>query len=435
MITFYGDTIAPDFTDENLWNRYLEQHISNHINDTQHFTIHPQIDSAVFQYFKDQLEFKPFEQYTAGNKNLIIIGLHGGWTELKLTLIKEWFVSDPNRLQAWQDPSCQIVIDYSEEGFTTELFPALWMWIEDNKLQDRILYVSSSCNVAELYTEWCQLHRSYENMRAVWYGFFTNWIIRDRAMCRISRDIPMAAWMPGQPRYMCLNRRPHPHRIFLTTLLERYKIIDQGAVSMPRDFFEPEVVWQSEDFDIKYQWTMLKERFNGHLDGLEPNFQSLYSKLPLTADTDNFGINYALDLNENYYAQFPVNVISETLFFSAATFASEKVWKPMLLGQIFLVMASPLYLQSLRDLGFKTFSPWINEEYDLIMDPIERAFELTKSLKALVKLSNTEFAELLEKCRPALEHNKRILTDTDSINRLVSTRVVEAIEEYWSLYK
>jgi len=180
---------------------------------------------------------------------------------------------------------------------------------------------------------------------------------------------------------------------------------------------------------------MLKERFNGHLDALEPNFQSLYSKLPLTADTDNFGINYALDLNENYYAQFPVNVISETLFFSAATFASEKVWKPMLLGQIFLVMASPLYLQSLRDLGFKTFSPWINEEYDLIMDPIERAFELTKTLKALVKLSDEEFAEVLEKCKPALEHNKRILTDTDSINRLVSIRVVEAIEEYWSLYK
>lgn len=430
-IIWYGDYIAPDFGDENLWNRYLEQHIDNYVDDVQHFTGQPQVDSASFRYFSHKLEFKTFDEYLPGYQGLIIIGLHGGWSLLKLQLIKSWFLSDANRTLAWNDSQCQIVLDYSEEGFTTEVFPELWTWIEDNNLQERILYVSSSCNVSSLYSVWCMKHRINANMRATWYGFFTNWIIRDREMCRIRHELPNAEWQPGSKRFMCLNRRPHPHRILLTALLERFNLIEHGAVSMPLDFYEPEVTWQDDDFDTKHQWHHLKERFNGSLDSLEPDFQRMYAKLPLVADTDNFGINYALNLNSDFYKDYPINVISETLFFSEATFASEKIWKPMLLGQIFIVMAAPFYLQSIRKLGFKTFSPWINEEYDLIDDPVDRAVELVKTIKSITKLSDSEFGVLLEKCRPVLEHNKQILLDFSAINKLVSKQVVEAIEEHW----
>lgn len=431
MITFYGDWVADNLSADNIWNHYLFQNINSSDAENQQFTGHPQLDSAIFKYFKSPIELETFDNYRAGVKNVVAVGLHGGWHKNKLKFIKEWFYAHPGRLKAWKDPNCQIILDYCEEGFTTEVFPDLWAWIEDNNLVDRILYVSSSHNVKELYNEWCMLHSIGINMQATWYGFFTNWVTRDRKINQ-SSDLPMATWEPGTKRYMSLNRRPWPHRILLTTLLERSKIIDAGAVSMPKNFSEPEVHWNPEDFDIQHQWMLLKNRFNGLIDGLDPSFDRLYQRLPLIADTDNFGINYALNLNEEFYTKFPINIVSETLFFSAATFFSEKIWKPMLLGQLFLVMASPFYLQGLRELGFRTFSPWINEEYDLILDPIERSLELVKTLKGLIQLSDLEFQQLLENCKPILEHNKRILTDPDKINRLISSRVSNAIEQYWS---
>lgn len=428
MITWYADIVTANFEDPNLWNRFLEQHIDS--GDTQHFTTHPQLDSSIFKLCNQPYEFKPFTEYTSGN-NLVIIGLHGGWTVDKLKFIKQWFQNDPNRLAAWKDSNCRIVLDYSEEGFTTEVFADIWNWIEENDLNDRVLYISSSCNVEDLYNKWCQQHRLHANMESVWYGFFATWLLRDRTMCGIDSNLPMASYTGGK-RYMCLNRRPHPHRILLLTLLERFGLIKLGAVSMPRQFNEAEIAWDTEIWDITYQWDILKDRFNGYIDPLENNFQTLYDQLPLVADTENFAFNYALNINSDYYKDYPVNVISETLFFSEATFASEKIWKPILMGQIFIPMAAQYYLQNLRELGFKTFSPYVNEEYDSMSDPVERAFGVVRSLKKILSMSEIEFKTLLENCRPILEHNRLLLEDSSKMEKLISKRVIAKIESDWT---
>lgn len=428
MITWYADIVTANFDDPNLWNRFLEQHIDS--GPAQHFTTHPQLDSSIFKLCNQPYEFKPFTEYTNGN-NLVIIGLHGGWTVDKLKFIKQWFNSNPGRLAAWKDPNCRIVLDYSEEGFTVEVFADIWTWIDENNLNDRVLYISSSCNVEDLYNKWCQQNRLHANMESVWYGFFATWLLRDRTMCGIDSKLPIAKYTGGQ-RYMCLNRRPHPHRILLLVLLERFKLIKMGAVSMPRHFDEAEIAWDNEIWDITYQWDMLKDRFNGYIDALEDNFQTLYDQLPLVADTENFAFNYALNINSDYYKNYPVNVISETLFFSEATFASEKIWKPILMGQIFIPMAAQYYLQNLRALGFKTFSPYIDEEYDLMTDPVERAFGVVRSLKKILSLSETEFEALLENCKPILEHNRLLLEDSSKMEKLISKQVIAKIESDWT---
>lgn len=428
MITFYGDTVNPNLDDPNIWNHYLCQHIDRP-GTTQNFTGQPQLDSAIFKYFTEPVRVATFNEYAPG-KNVVIVGLHGGWNNVKLPAIHDWFTNNPHRLRAWQDPGCQIVIDYCEEGFTTEVFGDIWAWIEQYNLQDRVLYVSSSCNVEELYKEWCQLNRLHCNMRCAWYGFFTNWITREKRLNN-RKDLPLANYTPGNLRYMNLNRRPWPHRILLLTLLQRAGLIDKGAVSMPRNFNEREVQWQPEDFDIPYQWIKLRESYNGYLDGLQGDFERMYNRLPLIADKDNFSVNYALELNEEYYAQFPVNLVTETLFFTASTFTSEKIWKPMLLGQIFIPMAGPLYLESLRELGFRTFSPYINEDYDLIFEPLERAYAIIDTLKSITKLPEDQFQQLLNNCQPAIEHNRRLLLEKDNLDRLISHRVASAIESSW----
>jgi len=429
-ITWYGDYIAPDFTDENLWNRYLKQYI--HESESKNFTVDPLLDYIIFNYFKSKNEFKTFNLYTATDRSIVIIGLHGGWNQQKLALIDSWFDSDPNRLAAFTDPNCRIIVDYSEEGFTDAVFPDLTNWIARYNLTDRVLYVSSTCNVQAEYLQWCRQNRMPVLMKCAWYGFFANWInFNQRYRDHPELDIPMAKWTPGTPRYMSLNRRPYPHRIFFITLLEHFGLVGKGAVSMPKHFEEKDINWDLLDFDLPYQWNQLKDRCNGHIDGLDTSFNSVYNKLPLIADTDRFDINYALDLNNTLYDQYPVNLVTETLFFTNAIFPTEKIFKPMLHGQIFLLAGAPGFLQQLRDYGFKTFSPYIDESYDDIDDPVERGITLVRTLKGIVKLSEADFAVLLLQCQPIIQHNRHLLTNKAFMDQLISTQVVEAIETLW----
>lgn len=429
-ITWYGDYIAPDFSDENLWNRYLKQYIQE--QGSKNFTIDPLLDYIIFNYFDCDNEFKTFAEYKESERSVVIIGLHGGWNQQKLALIDTWFASDPNRHAALHDPNCRIIIDYSEEGFTEEVFPDLTNWIARYNLTDRVLYVSSTCNVESVYRQWCRRNKIPVLMKCAWYGFFANWInFNQRYRDKPELGIPMAKWKPGTPRFMSLNRRPYPHRIFFVTLLEHFGLVGKGAVSMPKHFTEKDINWNKLDFDLPYQWTQLKDRCNGYIDSLDNSFNQVYNKLPLIADTDRFDINYALDLNNTLYDIYPVNLVTETLFFTDAIFPTEKIFKPMLHGQIFLLAGAPGFLQQLRDYGFKTFSPYIDETYDTIDDPVERGIELVRTLKGIVKLSEDDFATLLDRCQEAIQHNRQLLTDKAFMDQLISQHVVHAIETLW----
>ena len=48
---------------------------------------------------------------------------------------------------------------------------------------------------------------------------------------------------------------------------------------------------------------------------------------------------------------------------------TEKIWKPIIAQQFFIVHGNYLYLQKLRELGFKTFNNYFEEAYDIDKDP------------------------------------------------------------------
>jgi hypothetical protein len=103
----------------------------------------------------------------------------------------------------------------------------------------------------------------------------------------------------------------------------------------------------------------------------------------------------------------------------------------MLHGQIFLLAGAPGFLKQLQEYGFKTFSPYIDETYDSIDDPVERGIALVGTLKGIIELSEEDFATLLVNCQEAIQHNRQLLTDKAFMDRLISSQVVKAIETLW----
>ena len=67
-------------------------------------------------------------------------------------------------------------------------------------------------------------------------------------------------------------------------------------------------------------------------------------------------------------------------------FVTEKVLKPILAHKPFVAFGPAHYLGLLRELGFRTYHPFINEAYDGIEDPAARRAALYTEVQRLVGL-------------------------------------------------
>ena len=90
------------------------------------------------------------------------------------------------------------------------------------------------------------------------------------------------------------------------------------------------------------------------------------------------------DITERPYVDTVCSLISETNDNDTDVFMTEKIWKPIIAQHVFVVHGNHLYLQKLREIGFKTFGDYFNESYDLENDrdkKIDKIVLLCKDLK------------------------------------------------------
>lgn len=102
-----------------------------------------------------------------------------------------------------------------------------------------------------------------------------------------------------------------------------------------------------------------------------------------------------------------IHVILETLFDTEKIYLTEKVFKPMVMCQPFILFAPPKSLQYLRDYGFKSFNGIWSEDYDLINDATVRKQTILDLVDSLAAIPGKQFHELYQELLPIVEHNKK----------------------------
>ena len=105
-----------------------------------------------------------------------------------------------------------------------------------------------------------------------------------------------------------------------------------------------------------------------------------------------------------------LNLVCETSMDSFLP--SEKIGKPLLAGQPWIVFACQHFLRCLREIGFQTFDPWIDESYDSIADHRERAQAVIASLQKFRTLPDHEKISRCQSMSAVLHHNRRLILDT-----------------------
>ena len=168
----------------------------------------------------------------------------------------------------------------------------------------------------------------------------------------------------------------NPYRLLILSLLEKLNLLDEGFVSAyncAKDFayFKGKQPWV-EEFTDTLTFTSCDSIFND-ID-IEQAFQK--TKLNLVVEGD---INYN------------------------STYITTKIARNFWREKPFIVLGQPGTLKMLKELGYKTFEPFIDESYDL-----EPRFEI-RLLKALKALKNTFDTSLnTDEIKKILKHNHSV---------------------------
>ena len=120
------------------------------------------------------------------------------------------------------------------------------------------------------------------------------------------------------------------------------------------------------------------------------------------------------DIYELPYIDTVCSIVPETNDNDYEVFMTEKIWKPIMAQHVFVVHGNHLYLQRLREMGFKTFGNYFNESYDLEQDPnkrIDKIVTLIKELKAkcddgsIVERGNKKWQDIYIQTKALRQHN------------------------------
>lgn len=222
-------------------------------------------------------------------------------------------------------------------------------------------------------------------------------------------------------KFITLNGLWRPHRLMLVSLLEALDITKDGYVSL--NACPSDIPTMDEMFDRLLHWNENNDGYNLLLNNKEK-----VKKLDrLYIDTKNNeawnGAVYS-SADKQYYEDTYFSIITETLCIPEAsaegkTFGraiSEKTFKPILNLHPFMIVGIKGALGLLKQLGYKTFSPMIDESYDNEPDSYKRIYMIAKEAERLTKLSDTELKDFLDKCKPIVEYNYNHLQNKDKFN-------------------
>ena len=132
--------------------------------------------------------------------------------------------------------------------------------------------------------------------------------------------------------FLYLNKEPREHRQKLYGKLLEKNILDNSLYTM----------WPARKLPIEYE-------------------------LPWAKDYPRYGMDQ--DIYERPYNHTACSIVSETNDNDTDVFMTEKIWKPIIAQHLFIVHGNYLYLQRLREMGFKTFNNYFEEVYDLDRHP------------------------------------------------------------------
>jgi hypothetical protein len=126
------------------------------------------------------------------------------------------------------------------------------------------------------------------------------------------------------------------------------------------------------------------------------------------------------DIYEPQFNDCAFNLVSETNDNNHDVFITEKLWKPVIAQQIFVVHGNFGYLKKLREMGFRTFDSVFDESYDQEPDPDKR---IDKIVSLCQYLRTVDKAKIYRETQSIRQHNLNRFYDSAALSNAVNETV------------
>ena len=126
------------------------------------------------------------------------------------------------------------------------------------------------------------------------------------------------------------------------------------------------------------------------------------------------------------FANTKYSIVAETIETNGVHCMSEKIFKPIIAGHIFIALAGSGYLKYLRQNGFQTFHDYIDESYDMETDPIKRVEKIVLSCQ---DLTSRNHIELYKQVAHITKHNRELFFDGQHLQNL-NIDIIQEVKEH-----
>jgi len=405
----YGAIFARN-EDNNLWLNYIQNLLDDRI-------MYNYVDSDTL----DEIEFDSKWIYV-----LEPVGDPNGWLGNRESQIQKLFnehfddsssydsidsllcgVSD-NVLNGVIDDKGIILLYVPYEGydpFQFKIFEEIHKQLLDKKIPFKnFCYVTGNQKADVQYEQWSSENNIKDKFNIICFNdeeVFPFWT-------KVRNKSKYTKYKP-EKYFLCYNRRPHIHRLVLASMLEKNNLIDKGSISFPgEDFSEG----YPDKFTIMHKLGNMIYNVSDMKDVLE-SYTKFKKRLPLLVDTETLDENLWFDFDIISYKKTFFSVVVETLYNEDSIFLDEKVWKAIDAMHPFIFVGNHHGLKKLKELGYRTFHPYIDESYDDIEEPMERMKSIVKEIKRLTDISFEEWGILQKKLNPILEWNRKCKIERD----------------------
>lgn len=334
-----------------------------------------------------------------------------------------WFISKNKNVSLIYDLSGEAI---TFSNHTSRLLITFHQLLEEYNIDNhRVTLMCANANANKCYSEWATKNNITNQIKMIGYHFYLFTYAWEVSLCKWFKSHndglqlqALKSVTQGTKRskyFMCLNLRPRAHRTALMLHLLQRNHMDKGLITYFGDEFANEYV------DNESEKLHFISQLKSHAR-LIPQLKKLNELTPLLFDKDANKIKK--DLWERGAGQveflFPESNLSNEgidSYFEIVTetwltdhlnlYITEKTIRPILRLQPFIHVGSPRLLANLRSIGFQTFSPYIDESYDEILDPHERLEMIFHEIDRLCSMSLDEIHQLYCDLWPRLLHNQQ----------------------------
>lgn len=317
----------------------------------------------------------------------------------------------------------KIMFDFHSEGFQKEIIHYM------NEVVKKLVteYNGYTKDMFYYYTGTMSIQANVDSYDLLMFDFLPKNILLSNNFSvpyfnnRIDRQLEINTKLK---KFLSMNGNPRTNRRVALSWLTKRNLLDKAFYSFDSTYL-PEKNENNEN-------NPLLQKYNSIVEDLDST--SMIQPMILSKTHGDYSIDDRIIEEDVYYFDNSYfSLVQETFYdntldwstcdiaFYECIFITEKTYRPIYFKHPFITLGVKGSLSGLREYGFKTFSPYFDESYDEIDDPVLRIETALNEVKRLCSLSDEEWLSIQRDLLPIVEYNYNLLT-SESFRILLGKR-------------